>query len=168
MNTREPNSIHQMLLFRINRFFGAAGGLAMRMCETRFGLTRREWGVMATLATHEGLLSSELAEKAQLDRARTSRALSGLEEKGWVQRRPLDGDRRRVAIYLTPEGRRMYGLILPEMAKIHADIVAVLSDDELRQFDATLAKLQAHALTLEQQDRYADLPRVERSKKSTP
>lgn len=70
-----------MLLFRISRFFGVAGGMAMRMCEARFGLTRREWGVMATLATDEGLLSSELAQKAQLDRARTSRALSGLEEK---------------------------------------------------------------------------------------
>ena len=108
--------------------------------EARFGLTRREWGVMATLATEEGLLSSKLAQKVQLDRARTSRALSGLEEKGWVLRKPLDGDRRRVAIYLTEEGRRMYGLILPEMVKIHADIVSVLSDEELALFDGLLAK----------------------------
>lgn len=154
-----------MLLFRINRFFGAAGGMAMRMCEARFGLTRREWGVMATLAMEEGVLSSELAQKAQLDRARTSRALSGLEDKGWVLRKPLDGDRRRVAIYLTDEGRRMYGQILPEMVKIHADIVAALSDEELAQFDHLLAKLQTHAVTLEQQERYADLPRIGRSKR---
>lgn len=154
-----------MLLFRINRFFGVAGGLALRMCEARFGLTRREWGVMATLAMNEGLLSSELAEKAQLDRARTSRALSGLEEKGWVQRQPLPGDRRHVAIYLTDEGRQMYGRILPEMGSIHTDIVSVLSDQELEQFDDMLARLQAHAMTLEQQERYADLPRVDRAKR---
>lgn len=120
---------------------------------------------MATLAMEEGVLSSELAQKAQLDRARTSRALSGLEDKGWVLRKPLDGDRRRVAIYLTDEGRRMYGQILPEMVKIHADIVAALSDEELAQFDHLLAKLQAHAVTLEQQERYADLPRIGRSKR---
>lgn len=152
-----------MLLFRINRYFGAAGGLAMRMCEARFGLTRREWGVMATVASNEGLLSSELAEKALLDRTRMSRALGGLEEKGWVQRKPLPGDRRRIAIYLTEEGRKMYEVILPAMAGIHTDLVSILSDEELDQFDALLAKLQAHALTLEQQDQYADLPRVERS-----
>ncbi|MEG1734029.1 MAG: MarR family transcriptional regulator [Comamonas sp.] len=152
-----------MLLFRINRFFGAAGGVAMRMCEARFGLTRREWGVMATVAMNEGLLSSELAERALLDRVRTSRALGGLEDKGWVQRKPLPGDRRRIAIYLTDEGRRMYGLILPEMAKIHLDLVSVLSDAELAQFDEMLARLQAHAQTLEQQDHYADLPHVTRS-----
>jgi hypothetical protein len=29
-----------MLLFRINRYFGAAGGVAMRMCEAHFGITR--------------------------------------------------------------------------------------------------------------------------------
>ncbi|WKL17379.1 MarR family transcriptional regulator [Comamonas testosteroni] len=164
MNTRQPTSIQHMLLFRISRFFGVAGGMAMRMCEARFGLTRREWGVMATLATEEGLLSSELAQKVQLDRARTSRALGGLEDKGWVLRKPLDGDRRRVAMYLTDEGRRMYGLILPEMVKIHADIVSILSDEELALFDGLLAKLQAHAVTLEQQDRYADLPRIGRSR----
>lgn len=157
-----------MLLFRINRFFGAAGGLAMRMCETRFGLTRREWGVMATVAMNEGLLSSELAEKALLDRTRTSRALSGLEEKGWVLRKPLDGDRRRIAIYLTEEGRDMYRQILPAMAQIHKDVVSALSDEELVLFDSMLARLQAHAATLEQMPQYADLPRVERSKKSSP
>lgn len=154
-----------MLLFRINRFFGAAGGVAMRMCEARFGLTRREWGVMATVAMNEGLLSSELAQKAQLDRARTSRALSGLEGKGWVRRQPLPGDRRRVAIHLTEEGRAMYERILPAMARIHMDLVSVLSDEEVLQFDAMLARLQAHAQTLEQLPQYADLPRVERSRK---
>ena len=67
-------------------------------------------------------------------------------------------------MYLTDEGRRMYGLILPEMVKIHADIVSILSDEELALFDGLLAKLQAHAVTLEQQDRYADLPRIGRSR----
>lgn len=153
-----------MLLFRINRYFGAAGGVAMRMCEAHFGITRREWGVMATVAANEGLLSSELAERAQLDRARTSRALSGLEEKGWVQRSPLPGDRRRVAVSLTAEGRRMYGLILPRMAQIHLDLVSVLSDEELEQFDTLLARLQRHALTLEAEGCYDALPRVDRGR----
>ena len=60
----------------------------------------------------------------------------------------------------------MYALILPEMARIHADIVSALSDEELALFDGLLAKLQAHAATLEQQQRYADLPRIGRSKRA--
>lgn len=165
MNTRpSPQTIQQMLLFRVSRFFGAAGGLATRMCEAQFGLPRREWGVMATLAVHEGLLSSEIAERARLDRARTSRALSRLQERGWVQRLPIQGDRRRIAVHLTDEGRRMYALILPRMAQLHLDLVEVLDDAELAQFDALLARLQLQALALESDPRYAALPRVERSK----
>ena len=51
------------------------------------------------------------------------------------------------------------------MAQIHMDLVSVLSDEEVTQFDAMLARLQAHAQTLEQLPQYADLPRVERSRK---
>ena len=50
------------------------------------------------------------------------------------------------------------------MVKIHADIVSVLSDEELALFDDLLAKLQAHAVTLEQHEQYADLPRIGRSR----
>lgn len=151
-----------MLLFRINRYFGVAGGLATRMCEANFGLTRREWGVMATVAMNEGLPSSELADRALLDRARTSRALGGLEGKGWVQRTPIQGDRRRVAISLTEEGRAMYQRILPRMAALHMDLTSVLDDAELDQLDHLLAKLQRHAVALEA--RYTALPRVDRGK----
>ena len=165
MKTRKvPTTVSQMLLFRISRYFGLAGGLALRMCEAHFGLTRREWGVMATVAMNEGLLSSQLAQAAQLDKARTSRALGGLEAKGWVQRVPMAGDRRRIVVTLTEEGRSMYERILPEMASIHMDLVAVLSDAEIEQFDDMLARLQAHAQALEQLDRYQGLPRLGRSK----
>jgi DNA-binding MarR family transcriptional regulator len=69
-----------------------------------------------------------------------------------------------VAVSLTAEGRRMYGLILPRMAQIHLDLVSVLSDEELAQFDTLLARLQRHALTLEAEGRYDALPRVDRGR----
>lgn len=151
-----------MLLFRINRFFGVAGALATRLIETQFGLTRREWGVMATLAEVEGLLSSELADAAKLDRARTSRALGGLEEKGLVLRTPQPGDRRRVLVSLTPQGRAMYECILPVMARFNMEIASSLSAQEQVHLDAMLVKLRAKALEMEQQGEWAALPRVDR------
>lgn len=155
-----------MLLFRINRFFGVAGALATRLIETQFGLTRREWGVMATLAEVEGLLSSELADAAKLDRARTSRALGGLEEKGLVLRTPQPGDRRRVLVSLTPQGRAMYECILPVMARFNMEIASSLSAQEQVHLDAMLVKLRAKALEMEQQGEWAALPRVDRGHKA--
>ncbi len=160
-----PNSIHQMLMFRINRYFNVAGALATRLCETQFGLTRREWGLMATVANQEGLLSSELADAAKLDRVRTSRTLGSLEAKGWIQRVPLAGDRRRVTVSLTDAGRKMYERVLPAMARFNMELVATLTPEEQAQMDAILLKLRARALEMEQDGPYAALPRVDRGHK---
>lgn len=155
-----------MLMFRINRYFSVAGALATRLVETQFGLTRREWGVMATIADSEGLLSSELADVAKLDRVRTSRTLGNLEAKGLVSRTPLAGDRRRIAVHLTGEGRRMYEKILPAMARFNMELAAGLTPEEQAQLDAILVKLREKALEMERQGPYAALPRVDRGHKA--
>ena len=68
----QPAALDDLLLYRISRLLGVAGSLVIRLCEGRFGITRREWRVLALLAQDEGLLSSQLAERAQLDRARAA------------------------------------------------------------------------------------------------
>nr|MBA2673675.1 MarR family transcriptional regulator [Ramlibacter sp.] len=63
----EPAALDDLLLYRISRLRAVAGGMVVRLCEGRFGITWREWRVLALLAQEEGLLSSQLAERAQLD-----------------------------------------------------------------------------------------------------
>ena len=65
-----------------------AGRAVVRLCENEFGITRRQWRLLAHLAQHEGLQPSELALHVGLDRARTSRALTGLVHKQLVRRLP--------------------------------------------------------------------------------
>lgn len=76
-----PQSMDDLLLFRISRILGVGGSLVIRLCEGRFGITRREWRIIALLHQGDSLLSSELALRAQLDRARTSRAIGSLVSK---------------------------------------------------------------------------------------
>lgn len=155
-----------MLMFRINRYFSVAGALATRLVETQFGLTRREWGVMASIADNEGLLSSELASVAKLDRVRTSRTLGYLEAKGLVSRTPQAGDRRRIIVCLTTEGRALYERLLPEMARFNMELASTLSAQEQAQLDAILVKLRSKALEMEKEGPYAALPRVDRGHKT--
>ena len=93
---------------------------------------------------------------------RTSRALGGLETKGLVRRTPVAGDRRRVTVSLTPEGRAMYDRILPVMARFNMELSAALTAQEQAQLDAMLVKLRSRALQMEQQGEWAALPRVDR------
>ena len=71
----DPQVLGDLLLYRLSRLAGAAGMPAVRLCEGRYGITRREWRMLALLAEGGVMHPSALAVQAQLDRARTSRAL---------------------------------------------------------------------------------------------
>ena len=101
----DPATLDDVLLYRLSRLLATAGSMVIRLCEGRYGITRREWRVLALLAQDEGLLSSQLAERAQLDRARTSKAITSLVAKKLLRRQVGPGDRRQAMLALTPEGR---------------------------------------------------------------
>ena len=142
---RHPQHQNDLLLYRLYRIHATAGPLVVRMCERDHGITRREWRVLSCLADVEGVQSSELAVRAMLDRARTSRAITSLTDKGLVRREPRPSDRREVHVFLTEQGRRVYAEVFPRIAAIQRDLLSPFSDEERRQFSDHLARLQASA-----------------------
>ena len=64
-------SIDDLLLYRLGRLSSTAGALVVRLCEGGYGITRREWAVVAQLYENGGLPPSVLAERMHRDRART-------------------------------------------------------------------------------------------------
>ena len=141
----DPQRQGDLLLYRLHRIQSTAGRLVVQLCESEFGITRREWRVLSVLNEHEGVLSSVLAEHAMLDRARTSRTLTSLAAKKLVVRQPRPSDRREVHVYLSEEGRRLYGEIYPRVAAINRELVAGLDAAQRTQLDAMVDALQAQA-----------------------
>lgn len=72
---RNPQGLRDMLLSRINCVRAVGGGMVLRYCVGRFGVTRREWVLIALLQGAGPVASSELAARAQLDKSGTSMAL---------------------------------------------------------------------------------------------
>lgn len=140
-----PSHQADFLLYRLYRIHMAAGRAVVRLCEERHGVTRREWRILSFLAENEGVLSSELAERAMLDRARTSRTLTTLAGKGMIQRRPKPHDRREVQIYLSEEGRRVHGDLFPRIADINQALVQDLSLAQRQALDQIIGQVQAQA-----------------------
>jgi DNA-binding MarR family transcriptional regulator len=145
-----PRTIDDLFLYRISRLLVTGGAQVIRLCEGTFGITRREWRILALLVQGDGLLSSELAGRAQLDRARTSRAVTALAAKQLVSRNPRPGDRRSVMLSLTPAGRALFDALFPQVAAINRSLLGALDDVELERLDTALATLQARADTLVQ------------------
>lgn len=141
----QPETLDDMLLFRLWNLSARAGRCVIQMCEAEFGITRREWRMLAELALNEGVLSSQLAELTGLDRARTSRAITSLAVKGLVVRRPRPGDRREVLLSLTEAGQQLYERLLPRVAGINRELVSTLSQAEADTLDTLLSRLHAKA-----------------------
>lgn len=145
---QHPQQQDDLLLYRLYRIHATARPLVVRMCERDYGITRREWRVLSCLADVEGVQSSVLAQRTMLDRARTSRAITSLAEKGLLRREPKPSDRREVHVFLTDEGRRVHAEVLPRIAAIQRELLSPFSDEERRQFSEHLVRLQASASRL--------------------
>ena len=138
-------SIDDLLLYRLGRLSGVAGRMVVRLCEGGYGVTRREWAVVAQLYENGSLPPSVLAERMHRDRARTSRVLTSLIQKKLVLRTTPAHDRRSAIVGLTPEGLQLYDHLMPQVQAINSQILSALSPAEAAHFDAALERLQARA-----------------------
>ncbi len=149
LNLTSPQSIDGFLLFRLSRVLAHGGGTIRRLCEGQHGITWREWRIMASLRPGVSMLSSELAEHAQLDRARTSRAISSLVVKGLLDRQIVPSDQRKAIVTLTEKGRDMYESFFPVVTELNQRLLQGLGDDVLKTLDAALTHLQTEAEKLQ-------------------
>jgi DNA-binding MarR family transcriptional regulator len=155
----QPASLDDVLLYRMSRLLATAGSMVIRLCEGTYGITRREWRIIALLAQDEGLLSSQLAQRAQLDRARTSKAITSLVAKKLLRRETSAADRRQAALALTDSGRALYAQLFPQVLEINRELLAALPGREVESLDQALDALQQRADAMVAN---ADLPKADR------
>jgi DNA-binding MarR family transcriptional regulator len=141
MSLADPRKSGDLLNYRLSRLLAASGAMVVRLCEGRYGITRREWRVIAVLAEHEGVSPSALAELTHLERGRVSALVTQLVDKKLVRRVPVPGDARRAQLVLTESGRAVYDDLLPQSAAFNREVLAVLSPQERETFDVVLQKL---------------------------
>jgi DNA-binding MarR family transcriptional regulator len=156
---RHPTTLDDLLLYRLSRLVAVGGSMVIRLCEGRFGITRREWRVITWLAQEGDLLSSELADRIQLDRARTSRAVTSLVAKKLLRREAGAADRRQARLALTASGRALYDELFPLVVEINRGLLAPLAVADVQRLDASLAAMQAQAFRLVEA---AELPKADR------
>jgi DNA-binding MarR family transcriptional regulator len=83
-----------------------------------------------------------------MHKSTVSRAVSQLEERGLVRRRPNDRDRREERLELTGEGRRIYEAVAPEALAFERRLAEVLGPGEQAVLAGLLEKLESQARSL--------------------
>lgn len=146
-----PQSIFDLLGFRISEFYAIAGSLITRICEGEFGITREQWQFVAMLAALGETSPTELATMTSVARSQSSRTLGALEAKGLIIRRQMQGDRRRSKVVLSDAGQALYGQVFPRNVAVHRALIASLTLDDLRWLSRNVSKLHSRALEVQQE-----------------
>lgn len=145
MSFAQPATVDDLLNYRLSRLLASSGALVTRICEGRYGITRREWRLICILADHGAMSPSQLAERSHLERPRVSRHVSDLVTKNLFARGADPDDRRRAWVDITARGRALHAEFFPQSVQLNNLVLATLSASELAAFDKALTKLTGAA-----------------------
>lgn len=135
----------ELFLYRLTRLQAVAVAPVGRLCQARYGISRREWRLIVVLARHGPVLSSELADFAQLDRARTSRIVTALVDLKLIAREVIPSDRRQARVSLTEKGQALYDEFLPVVVELNRQLLLALEPEEIAQLDGLMDRLAERA-----------------------
>lgn len=157
----QPEPMGELFLYRLTRLQAVAVAPVGRLCQARYGVSRREWRLIVVLARHGPVLSSELADLAQLDRARTSRIVTALVDMKLIAREVIPSDRRQARVSLTAEGRALYDEFLPVVVELNRQLLLELAPEEIAQLDGLMDRLAERA---KENLAALDLPKMRRAR----
>lgn len=140
-----PHCLRDMLDYRLYLVYRECGCHFERMLNSEFGLNRRRWRLIATVHELEGGTLTEIAERAELDRAQASRTVGTMSREGYLRRLSNPDNARFAKIVFTDKGRELYDKILARYREANIALVDSLTVGEIRELDRLLDKLRAAA-----------------------
>jgi DNA-binding MarR family transcriptional regulator len=114
------------------RFMDALGELDLHL---------REFAALSIVADRPGLTQHDIVQATAIDASTLVATLDALERRGLAERRVHPEDRRKRAIYLTPEGEATLRRGRELAGKVGEQLLAPLDAAERTQFQALLRKL---------------------------
>ena len=105
------------------------------------GLDPREYGLLHSVATTEGVTQQAIAERMRLPASRMVAFVDSLEQRGLLERRPNPDDRRARALFLTDEGRELLRRAFVVPTEQEQLLTSQLSDQERNQLLNLLSRV---------------------------
>ncbi|WP_296560943.1 MarR family transcriptional regulator [Pigmentiphaga sp.] len=137
-----------LLAPRVNALSRVLTRSAVQFAKAEYGLSQVEWLAVTLLGAFEPVSIGELAYHAMLDAGQMSRTVSGLVERGFVERRRSEADSRETVLTLTGEGEEMRRRLAEAAAARNRHVVGDLPESELAIVYARLDGFIARARQL--------------------
>ena len=105
------------------------------------GLTLGQPKVLDYLKSHDGASQKEIAAGCFIEAGSLTSILNRMEEKGLIERRMLNGNRRTFHIFMTESGKKNQKLVEAAFEKIEETAFSGISEEEQKRFMQTFEKI---------------------------
>jgi homoprotocatechuate degradation regulator HpaR len=107
------------------------------------GITEQQWRIVRALIDTGPLEPREIGELCRISSPSLAGVLSRMEELGYIRRKRLDHDQRRLRVSLTPRSRGLSAKMAPQIESTYRDIEALIGGQFAASFYKTLDELIA-------------------------
>jgi homoprotocatechuate degradation regulator HpaR len=107
------------------------------------GITEQQWRIVRVLLETPALEPREIGALCRISSPSLAGVLARMEELGFVVRRRVEHDQRRVRVALTPRARALAARMAPEIDATYRRLEAVLGGDFSVHFQQMLDELLA-------------------------
>jgi DNA-binding MarR family transcriptional regulator len=110
-----------------------------------YDMTRTQWRVLANLGKHGAMTATEICRATFIEKTKMSRAVQALEEKSFLSRGSIAGDRRSEQLSLTAEGASVFRTLGKRAAAFDLDLRKHLGSDVAMALEDVLKTLMQNA-----------------------
>jgi len=141
--------LNNLLDYQLYLLYRDCSAVMERLMQTRFGITRRRWRIIAALhELSEGASLNELAQCAQLSKDQASRTVATMCREGYLKRLSNPHNARYARIVFTEKSRTLYDDIIKEYRAANLQMLQALTAAEIDTLDTALCKLRQRAQAL--------------------
>ena len=128
--TDDVLALETFLPYRLNRLAEDVSRSFSKIYRDRFGITRPEWRLLATLGQFGTMTATAVGQHSAMHKTKVSRAVAALQQRHWLTRKPDDADRRVEHLRLTSAGIAAYREMVPIAHAFEARLLAALTDTD--------------------------------------
>jgi DNA-binding MarR family transcriptional regulator len=104
-------------------------------------LTLGQPKILDYLKEHNGSSQKEIAAGCHIEAGSLTSVLSRMEEKGMIERKMLNGNRRSLYVFLTAEGKRLQKMVDKEFRTLEEKVFEGVSNEERKEFMRVFAQI---------------------------
>jgi DNA-binding MarR family transcriptional regulator len=130
MKNDTPFSLQDFMPYLLNRAAEATSLEFQKYYKARYGMLRTEWRVLFHLGRYGNLTAKAICDRASIHKTKVSRAVAALENRRFLTRENLEGDRRHDVLSLTKSGQAAFDDLVLEAERYNDRLARQFTEED--------------------------------------